>query len=54
MTLNIIEGNRLDLEFPDESFTCVYSYNSSVHLLKKDTARVYQLHLGASQADVSG
>jgi len=35
--LNIIEGNMLDLEFPDESFTCVYSYNSSVHLSKKDT-----------------
>jgi len=39
MDLNIIQGNMLDLEFPDESFTCVYSYNSSVHLSKKDTRR---------------
>ena len=39
MDLNIIEGNMLDLEFPDESFSCVYSYNSSVHLSKKDTRR---------------
>ena len=37
--LNIIPGNMLDLEFPDESFTCVYSYNSSVHLSKQDTKR---------------
>ena len=39
MDLNIIEGNMLNLEFPDESFSCVYSYNSSVHLSKKDTRR---------------
>ena len=39
MDLNIIEGNMLDLKFPDESFTCVYSYNSSVHLSKKDTEK---------------
>jgi ubiquinone/menaquinone biosynthesis C-methylase UbiE len=39
MDLNIIEGNMLDLEFPDESFSCVYSYNSSIHLSKKDTKR---------------
>jgi len=39
MDLNIIEGNMLDLKFPDESFTCVYSYNSSIHLSKKDTRR---------------
>ena len=39
MDLNIIEGNMLDLEFSDESFSCVYSYNSSVHLSKKDTRR---------------
>ena len=39
MDLNIIEGNMLDLAFPDESFSCVYSYNSSVHLSKKDTRR---------------
>jgi ubiquinone/menaquinone biosynthesis C-methylase UbiE len=39
MDLNIIYGNMLDLEFPDESFSCVYSYNSSVHLTKKDTRR---------------
>ena len=39
MDLNIIPGNMLDLEFPDKSFSCVYSYNSSVHLSKKDTRR---------------
>jgi len=39
MDLNIIPGNMLDLEFPDESFSCVYSYNSSVHLSKRDTRR---------------
>lgn len=39
MDLNIVEGNMLDLDFPDQSFTCVYSYNSSVHLSKKDTKR---------------
>ena len=37
--LNIIEGDMLDLEFSDESFSCVYTYNSSVHLSKKDTRR---------------
>ena len=37
--LNIIEGDMLDLKFPNESFTCVYSYNSSIHLSKKDTGK---------------
>ena len=29
----------LDLKFPDDSFNCVYSYNSSVHFTKKDTVK---------------
>ena len=37
--LNIVLGNMLDLDFPDESFTCVYSFNSSIHLTKKDTEK---------------
>jgi ubiquinone/menaquinone biosynthesis C-methylase UbiE len=39
MDLNIIQGNMLDLKFPNESFTCVYSFNSSIHLSKKDTRK---------------
>ena len=39
MDLNIIQGDMLDLKFSDESFTCVYSFNSSIHLSKKDTRK---------------
>lgn len=35
--LNIIEGDMLDLQFPDDSFSCVYSFRSSIHLTKKQT-----------------
>jgi len=35
--LNINEGDMLDLQFPDESFSCVYSFHSSIHLTKKQT-----------------
>ena len=29
----------LDLEFSEDSFSCVYSFNSSVHLSKKNTRK---------------
>jgi len=49
MDLNIIQGDMLDLNFPDESFTCVYSFNSSIHLSKKDTP-AKQMYLGEERA----
>ena len=39
INLNIIKGNMLDLEFSEDSFSCVYSFNSSVHLSKKNTRK---------------
>ena len=39
MTLNIALGDMRDLQFPDESFSCVYTYNSSIHLSKRDTRK---------------
>ena len=36
--LGIREADMRSIPFGDESFGCVYSWNSSIHLTKKDTA----------------
>ena len=35
--LNIELGDMRNLQYSDESFSCVYSWNSSIHLSKRDT-----------------
>lgn len=42
MTLNIEKGNMLSIPFPDESFGCVYSYNSIFHMSKEDIRKSIQ------------
>lgn len=39
MELDIKEADMRDLPFSDESFGCVFTYNSSIHLTKKDTEK---------------
>ncbi|MHA1137427.1 MAG: class I SAM-dependent methyltransferase [Candidatus Thorarchaeota archaeon] len=38
LQVNLQEGDMRNLDFPDESFTAVFSYNTICHLSKKDTS----------------
>ncbi|MNW33724.1 putative methyltransferase YcgJ [compost metagenome] len=39
--LNIQQGNMMSLEFEDESFSFVYSYNSIFHMMKDQVERAF-------------
>lgn len=51
MELDIKKADMTDLPFPDESFGCVFTYNSSIHLTKSDTDKAIKEMLRVLKKD---